>query len=86
MKTKARSLQIRDLPESVYFSLQEEAERHHRSLTQQAIFILKKGFEQEIDFQGRRQRILSRLTAKSKSFKWPKGTDPVKWIREDRDR
>lgn len=86
MKTKQRSLQIRELPESVYFSLQEEAERHHRSLTQQAIFLLKKGLEQDIDLQGRRQKVLSRLDSTARAFKWQKNPNPTKWIREDRDR
>ena len=85
MKAKPKSLQIRDLPESIYFSLQEEAERHHRSFTQQAILILKKGLDQEPDLRGRRERVLSRISLQS-HFKWPKSPNPIKWVREDRDR
>lgn len=83
---KARSLQIREVPESVYLSLQEEAERRHRSLAQQAIITLKKGLEQATDLRGRREQVLSRITLQTKSFKWPQNPDPVKWVREDRDR
>lgn len=79
------SLQIRDLPEHLYEILAEKARRNRRSLAQQATVELERMAEAEA--RTRRLDVVSELreairakTARETSL------DPVKTIREDRDR
>ncbi len=37
------SIQVRDLPEQIYSKIKNNAQKDHRSLSQQAIVTLKKG-------------------------------------------
>ena len=37
------SIQVRDLPEEIYNKIKNNAQKDHRSLSQQAIVTLKKG-------------------------------------------
>ena len=41
------ALVIKDLPVEIHRRLKEEATRHHRSMTQQAIVILEQGLHRE---------------------------------------
>lgn len=75
------SLQIRDMPEEVYAALSERARRERRSLAQQAVAELSRIEELEM----RRQRLdtIERLRKKAKA----RGlSDPVRLVREDRQR
>jgi plasmid stability protein len=78
-------LQIRNLPDDLYRTLVRKAEEERRSLSQQAIVVLAKGLEAESDPKARLRDALRRAAAID-----PKRTrhllDPVKLIREDRDR
>jgi len=79
------SLQIRDLPEHLYEILAEKARRNRRSLAQQATIELEKMVEAEarsrrLDTVAElREAILADSIRKTR-------LDPVKTIREDRDR
>jgi antitoxin FitA len=78
------TLQVRDLPEDVYIQLNYLAEKEHRSLTQEAIVLLKEAIASRIGNKERRRLLLENRN--------PLGIDgnalpdPVDLIREDRDR
>ncbi|HUX19615.1 MAG TPA: hypothetical protein VMW69_00155 [Spirochaetia bacterium] len=78
------TLQIRDVPEEIYSQLSYLAKKEHRSLTQQAIVLLKEGIEAKIGNKQRRRKILEQLT--NLGIDGKQLPDPVTLIREDRDR
>jgi len=78
------SLQIRDLPEELYAAIKKEAELEHRSLTQQAMVILRRGLLR--DGRARRAKLLDRIKQDRKKMPTISEPDIVAWIREDRDR
>ena len=78
-------LQVRDIPEHLYRILAEQAERERRSLAQQAVTVLARGLDAELDVKARRQRVL-RAIKESGQTKPAKLKDPAKLIREDRRR
>jgi len=80
------SLQVRELPEQIYEKLKLEAEKKHRSLTQQAIITLAKGLDSPIDPKERRRIIIEGLDKANIRKKKEKLSDPVRLIREDRER
>ena len=55
------SLQIRKLPENIYFMLQQRAEAEHRSIAQEAIVLLGKGLDISIAPKERRARLLQKI-------------------------
>ncbi len=78
------TLQVRGLPEEIYSQLSYLAAKEHRSLTQEAIVLLKQGIEARIGNKDRRRNILAKtatLGIDSKDL-----PDPVDLVREDRDR
>ena len=78
------TLQVRDLPPPLYQRLKREAEREHRSLTQQAIQCLRRGLGEERDPRERRRALIDSLAdhlLPSEGL-----ADPVALIREDRER
>ncbi|MGZ5433959.1 MAG: FitA-like ribbon-helix-helix domain-containing protein [Thermoanaerobaculia bacterium] len=77
------SLQIRDMPDDVYEALAERAQRQRRSLAQQAVADLAR--IPELEARRTRQAIIERLR-NAGSVLPKKAFDPVKLIREDRDR
>ena len=81
------SLQVRDLPEDLYYKLQKEAKKKHRSLAQQAIVTLAQGLKSNCEHRDRRQKILAALQNKgggdTNTSNLP---DPVNLVREDRTR
>jgi plasmid stability protein len=78
------TLQVRDLPEEVYSQLSYLAEKDHRSLTQEAIVLLKKGIEAEIGDRDRRKQALQKMA--ELGINGSDLPDPVTLVREDRDR
>jgi plasmid stability protein len=80
------SLQIRDLPEDIYRKLVRQAEKEHRSLSQEAVVVLARclgGY----NAQERRREILRRVLAKPQiSTEDAKLPDPAELLREDRER
>ena len=81
------SLQIRKLPENIYFLLKQRAEAEHRSIAQEAIVLLAKGLDTSIALKERRARLLQKIEeeAELKSGTAAK-LNPVELIREDRKR
>ncbi len=78
------TLQVRDLPDEVYSQLTYLAEKNHRSLTQEAIVLLKEGIENRIGNAERRRKVFQRI--KELKVDGRNLPDPVQLIREDRDR
>lgn len=78
-------LQVRDVPEHLYRLLVRQAEKERRSIAQQAIAVLAKGLHAEADPKARRREAIR----KAATFNRQAGqrlSDPVRLIREDRDR
>lgn len=75
------SLQIRDMPEEVYEALEERARRQRRSLAQQAIADL--ALIDELQARQRREAVIERMRMRPPQKKI---TDPVRLVREDRER
>lgn len=79
------TLQVRDVPDHIYRRLVDLAEKERRSLAQQALTIIAKGLDVEVDPKARRRAALE----EAKRLKLGRGKilpDFVKLIREDRNR
>jgi hypothetical protein len=77
-------LQVRDIPDHLYRLLAKQAEQERRSLAQQAVAVLARGLEIELDAKARRQELLRAIKTSPPK---PAGLkDPAKLIREDRRR
>ena len=78
-------LQVRDFPAELYEAISRTAREENRSVPQQTVVLLKNALNITGERKERRKTILreiSHLTVKnSESF-----PDPVKMIREDRDK
>lgn len=80
------SLQVRELPDPIYRKLADEAEREHRSLSQQAIAVLARGLGISQDPKERRRQLMERIRTKPVKWAEKRIPDPADMIREDRDR
>lgn len=80
------SLLVRELPEHIYRTLCREAAAPHRSLAQQAVAVLAKGLNLEIDPRIRRKAVLEAIRAEAAQRDGGGLPDPAFLIREDRDR
>jgi len=81
------SLQIRKLPENIYFLLKQRAEAEHRSIAQEAIVLLAKGLDTSIAPKERRTRLLQRIVEEAEINSGTAAKlDQVELIREDRKR
>lgn len=78
------TLQVRDLPEDLYAQLSYLAEREHRSLTQEAIVLLREGIEARVGNRERRRKTLAHMS--TLNIDGTSLPDPVDLIRDDRDR
>jgi len=78
------TLQVRDLPEDIYSQLSYLAEKEHRSLTQEAIVLLKEGLEAKIGNKERRRKVLEKMA--DLDIGRENLPDAVSLIREDRER
>ena len=58
---KPATLQVRELPGALYETLKREAQRDHRSLSQEAIMVLYRGLQLNPETQERRRVLLDRL-------------------------
>jgi plasmid stability protein len=79
------TLQIRNLPDDLYQALVRKAGEERRSVSQQAIVELSRNLQLVVDARARRKRILTEIR-KSHPGLGKRLPDPVKLIREDRDR
>ena len=81
------SLQIRKLPENIFFLLKQRAEAEHRSIAQEAIVLLAKGLDTSIAPKERRTRLLQRIVEEAEINSGTAAKlDPVELILEDRRR
>ena len=80
------SIQIRDLPEQIYSKIKNNAQKDHRSLSQQAIVTLKKGLGIDENHKERRRILVDQIMSRRIAFDVAKLENPVNLIREDRDR
>lgn len=79
------SLQIRDMPDDLYESLKQRAEKDHRSLAQQALVLLSEALNAGAKDSSRRINALKRI--RSNQVKTKSGdVDIVALIQEDRRR
>jgi hypothetical protein len=78
-------IQIRDVPDHVYRLLAEQAGEERRSLAQQALAVLARGLDVELDAKARRRKVLQ-LAQTGPRSQTRKLSDPAKSIREDRRR
>jgi gamma-glutamyl-gamma-aminobutyrate hydrolase PuuD len=78
-------IQIRDVPGHIYRLLAEQAERERRSLAQQAVAVLARGLQVEVDAKARRRALLEAIQS-SPPARTNKLGHPAKLIREDRRR
>jgi hypothetical protein len=85
MQLQMPLLQVRDIPEHLYRLLAERAEKERRSLAQQAVAVLARGLDVELNPKARRQELL-RTIRENRRARLPKLKDPAKLIREDRRR
>jgi hypothetical protein len=78
-------IQVRDVPDHIYRALVAQAEQERRSLAQQVVAVLAKGLNVELDPKARRAQVLDAI--KAGDHRPYRGLpDPVKLIREDRQR
>jgi len=80
------SIQIRDLPEQIYSKIKNNAQKDHRSLSQQAIVTLKKGLGIDENHKERRRILVDQIMSRRVAFDITKLENPANLIREDRDR
>ena len=80
------SIQVRDLPEQIYNKIKNNAQKDHRSLSQQAIVTLKKGLGIDENHKERRRILVDQIMSRRVAFDIAKLENPINLIREDRDR
>ena len=78
-------LQVRNFPADIYEEISFEAKRQNRTIAQQTIVLIKKGLDEEISLKEQRRRLLERINSRDIPES-VKAIDPVKLIREDRNR
>jgi len=71
------SLQVRELPENIYLQLCQEAEKQHRSIAQQAVAILARGLNQELDPKSRRGALLAKINSNPIKLNAVPAVDPA---------
>lgn len=79
------TLQVREVPASVYGALTEASKQEHRSLAQQVLVTLERGLGMAEAPMKRRQRVV-RAVAENPIKGAEKLPDPVEMVREDRAR
>ena len=80
------SLQVKELPDSIYRKLSELAHKEHRSISQQAVMLLAKSLNVDVSNQTRRQKIWDEIKSQSGELRGYNLKDPVTIIREERER
>ena len=79
------SLQVRELPDNIYHSLQKRAKEQHRSLAQEAVVVLARGLDLSVSNRKRRSLLVKAIEDNHIDLS-VKQIDPVDLLREDRDR
>jgi len=78
-------LQIRNYPDDKYEEIARLAKEQRRSIAQQAVLLIDKGFVENGTARERRMKALERTMARP-TPEWMQGIDFAAMIREDRDR
>jgi hypothetical protein len=78
-------LQVRDFPVDIYEKISFEAKRQSRTIAQQTIVLIKKGLGEETSIKEQRQHLLEKINNRDIPES-VKAIDPVKLIRENRNR
>jgi plasmid stability protein len=79
------TLQVRELPEDVYYHLQRRAQQEHRSMAQETVVLLRKALDTAEVRRSRREEALERI-AHRQVRTVPRFSSSEEVIREDRDR
>lgn len=79
-------LQVRDLPEHLYRRIVALAEAERRSIAQETIVLLERGLQLSPQLAKHRHQLLTHLIQESRSGNTADLPDPVRLIREDRER
>ncbi|MDI3481654.1 MAG: hypothetical protein PWQ97_1309 [Tepidanaerobacteraceae bacterium] len=80
------SLQVRDLPDYIYQQIIQLAEAERRSIAQETVVLLEKALQLEKRNKKRRRLLFSHIIQETKNENDKNNLDPVKLIREDRER
>ncbi|MDN5302181.1 MAG: hypothetical protein PWQ60_1695 [Thermoanaerobacteraceae bacterium] len=80
------SLQVRDLPDFIYQQIIQLAEAERRSIAQETIILLEKALQLEKCNKKRRALLFNHIIQETKNENYKNTLDPVKLIREDRER
>ena len=84
MGGKMPTLQVENIPNDVYARIQLLAREEQRSITEQTIILLKKSLGENEDNKNKRRTVLKKMDALAiADVSLP---DPVKLLREDRER
>lgn len=79
------TLQVRELPEDVYFRLQKRAQQEHRSIAQETVVLLRRALDASELHRSRRSEALERIE-KRQIPTVPEFPSSAEVIRDDRDR
>jgi plasmid stability protein len=79
------TLQVRELPEDVYYRLQRKAQQEHRSIAQETIVLLRRALDASETHRSRRSEALNRI-AQRQIPQVPEFPSSEEVVREDRDR
>jgi len=79
------TLQVRELPEDVYYRLQRKAQQEHRSIAQETVVLLRRALDASEIHRSRRSEALKRI-ARRRTPQVPGFPSSEDVIREDRDR
>jgi len=77
------TLQVRNMPEKLYKRIKEKAAKEYRSIAQQVVFELENALDDSTNNKARRRLLLDEAMKNRPKVKYD---DPVKLIREDRER
>lgn len=80
------SLQVRDLPDYIYQQIIQLAEAERRSITQETVVLLEKALQLEKQNKKRRRLLFNHIIQETNNKNDKNNFDPVKLIREDRER
>jgi hypothetical protein len=80
------SLQVRDLPDYIYQQIIQLAEAERRSITQETVVLLEKALQLEKQNKKRRRLLFNHIIQETNNENDKNTLDPVKLIREDRER
>lgn len=80
-----RSLQVKELPDSLYRKLSDLAHKEHRSISEQTIILLSKSLDDGLN-HSKRKAILDEILTQSEELRKYNLKDPVLLIREEREK